>query len=108
MITKLGKLKNVRFGFGGYQDTQFGLSVTISGKGLSVEDFRGHWAMERTEGTKWTEEDRRNELADMAFYVRDLLKDAGKMSVDELNGIPVEVTLEGNKLKSWRILTEVL
>jgi hypothetical protein len=28
--------------------------------------------------------------------------------VDELKGKPVEVTFDGNMLKEWRILTEVL
>jgi hypothetical protein len=36
------------------------------------------------------------------------LKDAKVNSVDELKGKPVEVTFDGNMLKEWRILTEVL
>jgi hypothetical protein len=41
-------------------------------------------------------------------YISSLLKDAKVDSVDKLKGKPVEVTLDGNQLKSWRILTEVL
>jgi hypothetical protein len=41
-------------------------------------------------------------------YVSKLLKDAKVNSVDELKGKPVEVTFDGNMLKEWRILTEVL
>jgi hypothetical protein len=41
-------------------------------------------------------------------YVSKLLKEAKVDSVDKLKGKPVEVTFEGNTLKSWRILTEVL
>jgi hypothetical protein len=41
-------------------------------------------------------------------YVSSLLKDAKVNSVDQLKGKPVEVTFDGNMLKSWRILTEVL
>jgi hypothetical protein len=41
-------------------------------------------------------------------YVSKLLKDAKVSSVDELKGKPVEVTFDGNMLKEWRILTEVL
>jgi hypothetical protein len=41
-------------------------------------------------------------------YVSTLLKEAKVNSVDMLKGKPVEVTFDGNTLKSWRILTEVL
>ena len=108
MEKKLGKLCHVQFGWGGYQECQFGLTVTIEGKGWGVGDFRGPWGTERSEGCQWTEEDRRCDLADTALYVRDLLKAAQKMHVEELNGIPVEAIFEGNKLKEWRILSEVL
>jgi hypothetical protein len=41
-------------------------------------------------------------------YVSKLLKDAKVDAVQKLQGIPVEVTFDGNLLKEWRILTEVL
>jgi hypothetical protein len=41
-------------------------------------------------------------------FVSKLLKEAKVNSVDKLKGIPVEVTFDGNILKDWRILTEVL
>ena len=41
-------------------------------------------------------------------YLSKLLNDAKVDSVDKLKGIPVEVTLEDNTLKEWRVLTEVL
>ena len=105
---RLGKLANVRFGWGGYQECMFGLSVSIEMDGSGVGDFRGPWGIDRSDGAKWTEADRREEMADTMFYVRDLLKDANKMGVEELNGVPVEVTFDGNRLVKWRILTEVL
>ena len=37
-----------------------------------------------------------------------ILKEAKVKSVYQLKGIPVEVTFEGNLIKEWRILTEVL
>jgi hypothetical protein len=36
------------------------------------------------------------------------LNDAKVNSVDRLKGVPVEATFDGNLLKEWRILTEVL
>jgi hypothetical protein len=41
-------------------------------------------------------------------YVSKLLKESKVDSVEKLKGKPVEVTFEGNMLKEWRILTEVL
>jgi len=41
-------------------------------------------------------------------YLSKLLNDAKVDSVDKLKGIPVEVTLEDNTLKEWRVLIEVL
>jgi hypothetical protein len=41
-------------------------------------------------------------------YLSKLLKDSNVNSVDKLKGVPVEVTFDGNMLKDWRILTEVL
>jgi hypothetical protein len=41
-------------------------------------------------------------------YLSKLLKEAKVSSVYKLKGIPVEVTFDGNMLKEWRILKEVL
>ena len=106
----LMKIANVRFGYGGYQDAMFGISVELSGKGYGVGDFRGMWSIETkvTAGTKWTEEDRNKQFADTMRYVNQLLIDAKKQDVSQLKDVPVEATFEDNILKSWRILTEVL
>ncbi len=111
MEKQLGKLSKVKFGLGGYQGVQFGLSVTIEGKGWGVGDFKGGWDCENikhTEHTKWTEEDRAKTHDELIRYISKLLKDAKVDSVDKLEGIPVEATMDGNMLKEWRILTEVL
>lgn len=111
METKLGRISNVRFGHGGYQDTQIGISFTLEGQGWGVSDFKGDWdaeLIEHTEHCKWTEINRDKNYADTVRYLSQLLKDAKKDTVDELKGVPIEVTFEGNILKSWRILTEVL
>jgi hypothetical protein len=40
--------------------------------------------------------------------VRKLMRDAGITDVTKLLGKPIEVSVKGNVLQSWRILTEVL
>lgn len=107
---KLGRIEKVSFGYGGYQDVQFGLQVTLGDGSWAVGSFNGGWSadIECTEHCKWTEADRDRAFSDTMRYVNGLLKDAKVKSVAELKDIPVEVEFDGNTLKSWRILTEVL
>ena len=111
MEKKLGKIENVKFGIGGYQDAMIGLHVTLGNNGWSVGDSRSTWDAETikwSEHCRWTEADRDKQYAELLRYVSKLLKDAKVDSVDKLKGIPVEVTFDGNMLKEWRVLTEVL
>lgn len=111
MEKKLGKILSVKFGIGGYNDAMIGLHVTLGSKGWGVGDERSAWDAETvkwSEYCKWTEADRDRQYAELLHYVSKLLNDAKVDSVDKLKGIPVEVTIEGNILKEWRILTEVL
>ena len=108
---KLGKIESVQFGLGGYQDSQLGLSITLGDGSWGVGDFKGNWDAESikwSENCKWTEEDRDKGYSDTMRFLSKLLKDAKVRSVDKLKGIPVEVTFDGNTLKEWRVLTEVL
>ncbi len=111
MEKRLGKIESVRFGIGGYQDAMIGLHVTLGNNSWGLADGRSSWDAETikwSERCKWTEEDRDRQYAEILRYVSKLLKDAKVNSVDKLKGIPVEVTFDGNMLKEWRILTEVL
>lgn len=111
MEKKLGKIKAVRFGLGGYQHAMIGLTVELGANGWGVNDFKGSWDAEtikRSEYTKWTEEERSAGYDETMRFLSKLLKDAKVESVDELKDIPVEVTLEWMMLKEWRILTEVI
>ena len=105
---ELGKIQAATFGWGGYQDAQFGFSVTLAGEAWGVGSFRGAWGIARSDHAQWTEEDRLRELGETALYVRDLLKAAKKQHVAQLVGVPIEATFDGNLLKDWRVLTEVL
>ena len=111
MEKKLGKIESVKFGLGGYQGAMLGLHVSLGNGGWCVGDSKGNWDSEQIECSdhcKWTESDRDEWFAEIMRYVSKLLKDAKVNSVDELKGKPVEVTFDGNMLKEWRILTEVL
>jgi hypothetical protein len=111
MEKKLGKIESVSFGLGGYQGAMLGLHVTLGNGSWGVGDSRANWDSEQikwTEHTQWSEEDRNVRYAEIMKYVSKLLKDAKVDSVEKLKGKPVEVTFNGNTLKEWRILTEVL
>lgn len=106
---ELGKISSVSFGHGGYQDAMIGISFSFAGNsGWGVSDFWGVWSIERSKHAKWTEKDRINDAGKMVMKINDLLSQAKVSDVARLDGIPVEVTFEGNTLKEWRILTEVL
>jgi hypothetical protein len=111
MEKKLGKIINIHFGLGGYQDAQIGIHLTLGNNGWGVNHSHCAWDEETVEWSKnsqWSEEDRDKSYSEILRYVSKLLNDAKVSSVDELKGIPVEVTTEGNILIEWRILTEVL
>lgn len=105
---KLGKIQDVRFGFGGYQDAMIGISFTLGGDGWGVGDFWGDWSIKRSDTAKWSEADRMGRLAETVWRIKELLDDAKVRNVEDLKDIPVMVSFEGNTLKSWRVLKEVL
>lgn len=108
MIEKmLGKIRRVQFGFGGYDNAMVGFSFDLSGESWATGDFWGTWAR-RSETAQWTEESQIKIFGDNAARVRDMLADAKVKSLDELTGVPVEVTFLDQRLHSWRVLKEVI
>lgn len=109
---RLGKIESVNFGRCGYQEAQLGISFLFSGKdGWGVGFCKGEWDSEIIKcdkHCKWSEEDRTRNYAEIMRYVATLLKQAKVDNVYKLKGIPVECTFDGNLLKDWRILEEVL
>jgi hypothetical protein len=107
---EIGKIKDVYFGMGGYQDVCIGVTFHLGSdkQAWGVNDFWGTWGTEHRPDCKWTEESRVKHLGEMVMSVKGLLRDAKVTSLDGLKGIPVEVTFDGNALKGWRILTEVI
>lgn len=106
--TELGSIQKITFGWGGYQDACIGLSITLGGKAWGCGDFKGAWGTDRSEFTKWSEDDRLRQLGEACMFLRDLLVKAKKQTVDQLHGTPIEATFDGNKLVSWRVLEEVI
>lgn len=107
---RIGKVQHATFGAGGYQECQIGLGVTLGSEKdcWGVRDFRGPWSIKRSEGCKWTEEDRIREAGETVMWLSDILKAAKKQYVHELVGVPVEVEFEGMRMKAWRVLTEAI
>jgi hypothetical protein len=110
---ELMKIRSVSFGLGGYQGCQFGLFLDFEQKGGSgVSDFvTGGWdyqSIKVDEYTKWTEKERDHEMTLMCKTISKILSAAKVNDVQHLKGKPVEVVIEGNMLKSWRILEEVI
>ena len=114
MSKQLAKISRATFGFGGYQDAQFGLSLTFESPGSGVGTFEGAWASPPSEHAKWTEQDQTEAFAKAVRLLRDTLKKAKKEHVAQLVGTPVELTFPGDgsslgmTLESWRVLEEVL
>lgn len=111
MEKRLGKIEAVKFGLGGYQDAMLGIHVTLGDGSWGVSDSRAQWDAEQiscSEHAKWSESDRDVWYAEIMRYVSKLMKDAKVDSVEKLKGKPIEATFDGNTLKEWRILTEVL
>ena len=108
----LGKINSVKFGLVGYQEAMFGLSLDFRFDGSSgcATTITGGWSnsIECTENCKWTEKDRNKQRAEMCQQVNQLLIDAKVEYVDQLQGKPIEITLDGQSFKEFRILTEVL
>jgi len=109
MIKKeLGKIKRATYGFGGYQEAQFGISFTFGGEWGGVGTFWGEWADPPPDGAEWTVEDQDIKFANTTRKIIKIMQEAKVTNVTKLVGTPVEVVFDGNTLKDWRVLTEVL
>lgn len=111
MEKRLGKISKAYFGHGGYQDACIGLVLALEGQGWGVATSKTAWDSEMVKHSgycEWTEDGRSKQYADILRWVSKVLNDAKVSSVDRLVGIPVEAEFDGNLLKDWRVLTEVL
>lgn len=110
MKIELGKIMHVRFGSGGYQNSQFGIWFQLGNDVWGVGDGKGSWSGNPSSHDKWTIEDKIKQQGDIMIWIEELMKQAKVSEINKLIGIPIEITFDSpyGKMLSWRILTEVL
>ena len=107
---QIGKIRKASFGMGGYRDAMIGFSFELGSdkESWGIHDFKGYWSGDRSASTKWSEDDRVNYLGQACMNMAKIMGEAKCSTLQGLVGKPVEVTIEGNTLKEWRILTEAI
>ena len=107
---KIGKIKSVRFGKGGYDDAMFGITVQLGSdkESWGTTDFWGWWSFPPSDGAKWTVADQKNYFGDLFFRIIELCDKAKVKDITQLKDVPVEVVFDDMRLKSWRVLDEVI
>lgn len=103
----LGKISSAQFGTIPDCPYLMGLQLTFHFDGSGIGDG-GRYTENISEHCLFTNTTRADAITAMIDKVADILKAANVNYVSELVNVPVEVTLEGNIFKSFRILTEVL
>lgn len=103
----LGKIDYAEFGL--YPDRPFlyGLILGFTFPDGGVGDG-GKYTVNISKECRWEESERQEAITKQAEQLRDILQAAKCNYVSELKNKPVEVTIEDNSFKSFRILTEVL
>lgn len=104
----LGKITNAEFGT--IKDYPFliGLRLIFSMERYSCSDG-GKYTVNIDSECKWNDENERQAtITKHIEKIYEILNDAKVNYVSELIGKPVEVTIEKNTFKDFRILTEVL
>lgn len=109
MTTKeLGKITFAEFGTIREYPFLIGLQLGFRiGSGFSVMDG-GKYTVNISPECKWKDLNREATITKTIEEVNRILEDAKVNYVSELLNKPVEVTMEGNTFKDFRILTEVL
>lgn len=104
----LGKIKSAEYGIVKDYPFLFGLQLQFSlGNGAGI-GCGCVYTDNISKGCNWTTEKRQCEITKSVDTVHRFLKEAKINYVSELIGKPVEVTIEDNTFKGFRILTEVL
>ncbi len=103
----LGKITSAEYGSVPDYPFLIGLQLEFNFDGHYVSDG-GKYTVNISPNCKWKEFNREETVTKTIEKVTQILKDAKCNYVSELIGKPVEVTIEGNCFKDFRILTEVL
>lgn len=108
MVTKeLGKITFAEYGTIRDYPYYIGLQLGFRMNGSAVMDG-GKYTVNIRPECKWNELNRDATVTKTIEEVNRILKDAKVNYVSELINKPVEVTMEDNTFKDFRILTEVL
>lgn len=103
---RLGKIDFAEFGTVRDYPFLIGLQLGFNMSGLAVMDSGN--TINISPGCRWETQERETAITTMVENVNNILKDAKVSYVSQLINKPVEVTLENNCFKDFRILTEVL
>lgn len=104
----LGKITSAEYGMVGDYPFLFGLQLRFNlGDGTSI-GCGGSYTVNICKECTWTAEERRICITKSVDEVHKILEDAKVSYVSQLVNKPVEVTIECNTFKDFRILTEVL
>jgi hypothetical protein len=109
MNTKLGKITNAQFGF--IRDYPFLMGLILDFKmdgGSYGVGCGGKYTINISKECKWNNNERSNAIVKQWDNIAELLKAAKVENVEELKGIPIEITLNNNIFHDFRILTEVI
>lgn len=104
----LGKIDFAEFGT--IRDYPFLIGLQLGfnlGDGGAIMDG-GQYTVNISEECRWEESERQQAITVSIEKIDKILKDAKVNYVSELKNKPVEVEIEKNTFKSFRILTEVL
>jgi hypothetical protein len=108
-MKELGKIESVKLGNGGYTGDMFGFTFCLKGRDCCcVQQFKGGWNFEPFGNSKWSKAEQDAHFLKCFNEVREIMKQAQVDNFNDLAGVPVEIEIENNTLKSWRVLTEVL
>lgn len=106
-MKRLGKIMEVEFGRVNDRPFFFGIKLSFGGAGWGISDTTHFVNM--YEGAKWkNKNEKRKAMETIMNYVYYLLEEADVDNVSDLLGKPVEVEIENNSFKDFRILKEVL
>lgn len=109
MVEKfLGKITSAEYGMINDMPFLFGLQLYFKLADGTCIGCGGKYTENISDGCKWTTEERQYGITRIADETHRILKDAKVNYVSQLIGKPVEVTIECNTFKDFRILTEVL
>ena len=104
----LGKITKAEYGMVRDYPFLFGLQLYFNlGDGTSI-GCGSRYTINISKECRWEESERKDAIVKAVEEINKILKDAKVDYVSELKGMPVEVEIEKNTFKDFRILTEVL